>query len=1717
MSRVNSRKKLYGRIQPLHVVNSFGESSILADNVCKPSETPPPPSRSASTPAATRSAASKKNNNRKLESPPTSSASSPATSKRPRQMFKLANSSRSSASSPFATPDRSKSRSSSSCTTSPLKLQMTTSTTSFNSTSPSNSTNKQSSTKQAILLPRKGTQFTFTTATASSCKSFLCQNRSTSATSTTGPKTATKTTEELQEAHNTLVDVEGGGAEVASKCVEEEEEEESHFASESLFSELPEEKLARLNARMLQPQLLPPVVDENKQEDKEEEGEVEALQDSEVFMDVVVMEDTKLPQNFQANEGKGGATKLATTNVVVLLEAEEKRTSQEEEAPAPFNLFPTPAAKRLSGDSKMLDEMEREEEESTPTMESPIAATSPTNAAPCKQKRKRRVGWVSLSDQESDSDGDEAEVVTPSRRPSPTRRPPSLCLDSTPILMVACSKEAQRPTPEQQKHFPPSSPLSPDPLAQTPSSKENSPQSSSSVKEPSFITTTKKQSQRELSPKDNISPKPAIIAPSEQNKNKQVEQELPTPPPEHSSNNSLSSAKLVMPINGSPDPLATNDEKLEVNSLDLHFSVLPSLSPSLEDDEYEGECTLSYSQFISAEELPKQQASATKAASQHLLVPEKQLSQPSTVAAGKEDIEEGLEEEEMDAEEDILLRAASNSALEDLVDDSDETIAAEDEDEDEDEEEDNDDEEAEHGDDERVDEVVEEDGTDEEQKGENASTLTPFYFSGEVHTQMPNRKRKLNGVKLAFGDENDSSSSSSVSSSSSGQERNKKRRTKKQGPRKFIFPNAQDDGEEDDVETPTNWSSTSAIGHRDNTLFDEIEPISSDDASKKNKKRKKKNKTKRRTLELETKADADDDDLDDFQVGGKFAVKIKSHSNMNKRNGVESPRKLFSIFNRQQSNHLDAGSSEPTVPSEPLTLSEDPLIQVPVAINGKLKEYQREGVKFLYSLYKQNKGGILADDMGLGKTVQSVAFLAAIMHKNKSRPKGTNKEQKRALVVGPASVLQQWKNELEKWSRGCEGGRFKAEIYRGKDKEATLVGATNGRVEVMLISYEALRNDFDAINAIDWCCMIFDEVHRLKDRRSKLTVTCMKLNNPRRYGLTGTIMQNNLQELWTLLNWAEPHCLGSLDHVRECYINPILHGQKQDATRREIALGRRASNQFNKLIKKLICRRDKTLIKDMLPSKDDNIVFCPLSELQVAAYKRVLDSPQCKLLVQREEQCPCGSGLIRAKCCFVEDAQERGAFILHTISKLTDISNHLMLLSPNRKDKADKQQRDSEFFKMALGPDYDKFISSHNAVKDSDYCGKMRVLRSTRMLNILEAVLRKERYIYSRLDGSTPIKDRQPIIDQFNRNPNKFIFLISTKAGGLGLNLTAASIVVVFDPNWNASHDLQAQDRVYRLGQTKDTAIFRLVSAGTIEEFMYQRQIYKQQLASIAIEAKNERRYFKGVAGVKGQEGELFGIANMLRLNGDSVITNDIIERTEKLEVQFKVEKSKMTAGSSSSTTASTSSTDRGELTADAPLQALLAPGQQAHLSDDDEVDVFDKQTKSTSSTSKDIMAVLKETGVSYFHRHNDVIGESAYEKYLSELTAVELEEYERQQQEAMMHRRAMRGEFAPMTMDSTNVTVATAGGPSSSSSVSMMTARENGKKPSRSKRDKGRPRESPLALPFSSLPSPVSTSAQPHPPSHHQHLPHNSSKTSAEAPAPLFIDLVDSGGSSGV
>ncbi len=302
---------------------------------------------------------------------------------------------------------------------------------------------------------------------------------------------------------------------------------------------------------------------------------------------------------------------------------------------------------------------------------------------------------------------------------------------------------------------------------------------------------------------------------------------------------------------------------------------------------------------------------------------------------------------------------------------------------------------------------------------------------------------------------------------------------------------------------------------------------------------------------------------------------------------------------------------------------------------------------------------------------------------------------------------------------------------------------------------------------------------------------------------------------------------------------------------------------------------------------------------------------------------------------------------------------------------------------------YENRDSLHN-LANPDFCGKWKVLKkllkfwhgngdkvlifsfSVRLLKMLEHLFYNTTYNVSFLSGDMAMEDRQRTVDDFNSDPNQFVFLISTKAGGVGLNITSANKVVIFDPNWNPSYDLQAQDRAYRIGQTRNVEVYRLVSAGTVEEIVYARQVYKQQQANIAYDASLERRYFKGVQDNSAQKGEIFGLDNLLKFHADEVVLRDIVNKTNVAETKLGIAVLEFNAEDAANDEDNPLAIDDDDKEdgAMSQLAALVTEG-----------DVKKKKPKPKRDA---IQAILAEAGVEYTHENSEVIGSSKVEAELS-------------------------------------------------------------------------------------------------------------------------------------
>ncbi|KAI1435190.1 P-loop containing nucleoside triphosphate hydrolase protein [Xylaria sp. CBS 124048] len=680
---------------------------------------------------------------------------------------------------------------------------------------------------------------------------------------------------------------------------------------------------------------------------------------------------------------------------------------------------------------------------------------------------------------------------------------------------------------------------------------------------------------------------------------------------------------------------------------------------------------------------------------------------------------------------------------------------------------------------------------------------------------------------------------------------------------------------------------------------------------------------------------------------------------------------------------------------------------IPASLAQYLRDYQLQGVRFLYDLFLHQRGGLLGDDMGLGKTVQVAAFLTVAFGKTgDSRDAKRMRKYRRAkddwyprvLIVCPGSLIQNWKKELERW------GWWVIDLYHGPKRDDVLGTARAGRLEIMVTTYTTYKNGAVEVNRVPWDVVIADECHCIKDPAAGITQSMNLVNSLCRIGLTGTAIQNNYEELWALLNWTNPGQFGTRRDWQRMVAQPLAIGQSHDATLQQLSKARSTAKKLrDNLLPKFFLRRLKSLIADQLPKKSDKVVFCPLSDLQREAYENILASPVAQFVLTSFDECPCNSGNTSGYCCnkVNPDGEKWQSLTFPLIMSLQKLANHFNLLMPRNVDAPDKSQRELRILQAAAPNDWKEHYANRDSIlnlANPEYCGKWKVLKkllefwhkngdkvlvfshSVRLLNILQQLFNKTLYNVSYLDGTLSYEDRQAVVDDFNCDPNQFIFLISTKAGGVGLNITSANKVVIMDPHWNPSYDLQAQDRAYRIGQVRDVDVYRLISVGTIEEITYARQIYKQQQANIGYNASNERRYFKGVQ--HQSKGELFGIQNLLTYNGDEGVLRHIVNKTNVAEARagvkmVDIDMSKVIETAEDDIPIKKEGGADDETGGLKQLSSMLtAPSNK---------DGIIRQAKTTVKPKSDpIQAILAGEGVEYTHENSEVIGSSKIENELS-------------------------------------------------------------------------------------------------------------------------------------
>ncbi|XP_029465477.1 DNA excision repair protein ERCC-6 [Rhinatrema bivittatum] len=513
--------------------------------------------------------------------------------------------------------------------------------------------------------------------------------------------------------------------------------------------------------------------------------------------------------------------------------------------------------------------------------------------------------------------------------------------------------------------------------------------------------------------------------------------------------------------------------------------------------------------------------------------------------------------------------------------------------------------------------------------------------------------------------------------------------------------------------------------------------------------------------------------------------------------------------------------------SEESDVEFDEGFKVPGLLWRKLFKYQQTGVRWLWELHCQQAGGILGDEMGLGKTIQIIAFLAGLSY-SKIRTRGSNYRCEGlgpSIIVCPTTVMHQWVKEFHTW-----WPPFRVAIlhetgsYTNKKiKLIREIGACSG---ILITSYSYIRLMQDYLQRYDWHYVILDEGHKIRNPNAGITVASKQFRTPHRIILTGSPMQNNLKELWSLFDFVFPGKLGTLPVFMEQFSVPITMGGYANASPVQVKTAYKCACVLRDTINPYLLRRMKADVKMnlSLPDKNEQVLFCRLTDEQRQVYQNFIDSKEVYGILNGDMQVFPGLIALR-KICNHPDLFSGGPKIL--------------------KGVPDDQLVEADEF--GYWKRSGKMIVVESLLKIWHRQGHRVLLftQSRQMLQILEVFLREQNYTYLKMDGTTTIASRQPLIARYNEDTTIFVFLLTTKVGGLGVNLTGANRVIIFDPDWNPSTDTQARERAWRIGQKKQVTVYRLLTAGSIEEKIYHRQIFKQFLTNRVLKDPKQRRFFK--------------------------------------------------------------------------------------------------------------------------------------------------------------------------------------------------------------------------------------------------------------------------------
>ncbi|XWS39958.1 hypothetical protein CRYUN_Cryun18bG0099000 [Craigia yunnanensis] len=519
-------------------------------------------------------------------------------------------------------------------------------------------------------------------------------------------------------------------------------------------------------------------------------------------------------------------------------------------------------------------------------------------------------------------------------------------------------------------------------------------------------------------------------------------------------------------------------------------------------------------------------------------------------------------------------------------------------------------------------------------------------------------------------------------------------------------------------------------------------------------------------------------------------------------------------------------------PNNLVTIAVDPLLV------RFLRPHQREGVQFMFECVSglcsaaNINGCILADDMGLGKTLQSITLLYTLLHQGFDRKPMV----KKAIIVTPTSLVSNWEVEIKKWVGErvqlialCESSRD--DVISGIDSFTS----PHSSLQVLIVSYETFRMHSSKFCQSESCdLLICDEAHRLKNDQTITNRALAALSCKRRILLSGTPMQNDLEEFFAMVNFTNQGILGDAAYFRRYYETPIICGREPTSSEEEKKLAAERSSELSAKVNQFILRRTNALLSNHLPPKIVEVVCCKLTPLQSELYNHFIHSKNVKQAITEETK----QTKILAYITALKKLCNHPKLIYDTIRSgspgTTGFEDCMRFFPPEMFSGRSGSWTggDGAWVKLSGKMHVLARLLAHLRQRTDDRI--VLVSNYTQTLDLFAQLCRERRYPYLRLDGTTSISKRQKLVNRFNDSTkDEFVFLLSSKAGGCGLNLIGGNRLVLFDPDWNPANDKQAAARVWRDGQKKRVYIYRFLSTGTIEEKVYQRQMSKEGLQKV--------------------------------------------------------------------------------------------------------------------------------------------------------------------------------------------------------------------------------------------------------------------------------------------